>query len=68
MVNRRVYLLTFINVVVFASLFKWSYPEAEVTGLPFTITAIAFGSALIIDRLLHKYLSSKDDGNSANPE
>jgi hypothetical protein len=57
MVNPRVLLLTFINIVVLVGLFKWIYPEGEVTDIPLIIAILALTVALVVNKLLQKYLS-----------
>ena len=62
--SKRLYLLTIFYIVVFAIVFKWLYPEVQVTALAIVIALLGFicalGSNFVIN--LIKQNRGKDDG------
>lgn len=54
-------MLTFTIIVLLTGLFKWGYPEAEITNVSFVIATLAFSAAIVVDKLLYKYLPKGDD-------
>lgn len=62
--SKRLYLLTIFYIVILAIVFKWFYPEVEVTTLTTVIALLGFifalGSNFLINRI--KQNQGKDDG------
>ena len=53
MVNKKwVYLLSIVYIAVYALLFKWIYPELDITALVTVITVLGFISALATNSLI----------------
>lgn len=62
--SKRLYLLTIFYIAVFAIVFKWRYPEMQVTAIITVIALLGFivalGSNFLINRI--KQSQGKDNG------
>lgn len=59
--NKRVYFFTIISIAIYAIVFKFVYPELEITALTTVIAILGYLSALFINYLLLKYKKGEND-------